>query len=128
MLNNVVLVGRLVKDIELRHTNSGKAVAQFTLAVQERRDEEADFIECVVWDKVAEATALYTHKGSVLGVKGRLKKRNYEDSTGRKVYVTEVVCDKVVFLDSKPAQNNKPDQEEIIEQPYNDITADDLPF
>ena len=121
MLNNVTLIGRLVKDIEIRHTQNGKAVTQFTLAVQESKDD-TQFIDCVAWDKTAENMGAYLHKGSLIAVNGRLQKRSYDDSTGRKVYVTEVVCGKVVFLESKASSEPKQTEE------YVPITDDDLPF
>ena len=90
MINNVVLTGRLTKDIELRRTTSGKVCTGFTLAVN-RNKQETDFINCVAWDKVAELLERYTHKGSQIGVEGRIQTRNYDDRNGKKVYITEVL-------------------------------------
>jgi single-strand DNA-binding protein len=106
MINRVVLVGRLTKDPELRYTPSGAAVATFTLAVNraftnQQGDREADFINCVVWRRQAENVANFLKKGNLAGVDGRLQTRNYEDQTGRRVYVTEVVGDSVQFLEPK---------------------------
>lgn len=129
MLNNVVLIGRLVKDIEIRHTQNGKAVTQFTVAVQESRDD-TQFIDCVAWDKTAENMGAYLHKGSLIAVNGRLQKRSYDDTTGRKVYVTEVVCNRVVFLESRGSSQDV--SKASTEPDYNSedisITDDDLPF
>ena len=98
MINNVVLVGRLTKDPDLRYTASGSAVATFTLAVNrnftnQNGDREADFINCVIWRKPAETMANYARKGTLLGVVGRIQTRNYDNQQGQRVYVTEVVCE-----------------------------------
>lgn len=98
MINTVVLTGRLTKDIELRRTTSGKTCTSFTLAVNRNR-EETDFINCVAWDKVAELLERYTHKGSQIGVEGRIQTRNYDDRNGKKVYVTEVLVNSISFLE-----------------------------
>ncbi|EGC1338855.1 single-stranded DNA-binding protein [Listeria monocytogenes] len=106
MMNRVVLVGRLTKDPELRYTPAGVAVTTFTLAVNrtftnQQGEREADFISCVVWRKPAENVANFLKKGSMAGVDGRVQTRNYEDSDGKRVYVTEIVAESVQFLESK---------------------------
>ncbi|EAD0538185.1 single-stranded DNA-binding protein [Listeria monocytogenes] len=106
MMNRVVLVGRLTKDPDLRYTPAGAAVATFTLAVNRpfknaQGEQEADFIQCVVWRKPAENVANFLKKGSMAGVDGRIQTRNYEDNDGKRVFVTEVVAESVQFLDSK---------------------------
>lgn len=105
MLNRVVLVGRLTKNIELRYTNSQKAVTQFTLAVNRQfktdGQQEADFVNCVAWNKTAENMKQYVKKGSLIGVDGRIQTRSYDDATGKRVYVTEVVAESVQFLEPK---------------------------
>ncbi|MDQ0233170.1 single-stranded DNA-binding protein [Metabacillus malikii] len=108
MLNRVVLVGRLTKDPDLRYTPSGVAVATFTLAVNrtftnQQGEREADFINCVIWRKQAENVANFLKKGSLAGVDGRLQSRSYEDQTGKRVYVTEVVAESVQFLEPRSA-------------------------
>lgn len=110
MINNVVLVGRLTKDADLRHTSSGQAVAQFTIAVQrnfktKNGEFDTDFINCVLWRKPAESLANYTRKGSLIGVTGRIQTRNYENQQGQRVYVTEVVCDNFQMLE--PREKNE---------------------
>ncbi|EAE3229819.1 single-stranded DNA-binding protein [Listeria monocytogenes] len=109
MMNRVVLVGRLTKDPDLRYTPAGVAVATFTLAVNRpfknaQGEQEADFINCVVWRKPAENVVNFLKKGSMAGVDGRIQTRNYEDSDGKRVFVTEVVAESVQFLD--PKNNN----------------------
>ena len=98
MINTVVITGRLTKDIELRRTTSGKTCTSFTLAVN-RNKQETDFINCVAWDKVAELLERYTHKGSQIGVEGRIQTRNYDDKNGKKVYITEVLVNSISFLE-----------------------------
>ncbi|EKM6510363.1 single-stranded DNA-binding protein [Listeria monocytogenes] len=106
MMNRVVLVGRLTKDPDLRYTPAGVAVATFTLAVNRpfknaQGEQEADFINCVVWRKPAENVANFLKKGSMAGVDGRVQTRNYEGNDGKRVYVTEIVAESVQFLESK---------------------------
>ena len=106
MINNVVLVGRLTRDAELRYTGSGIAVASFTVAVERpytnaQGERETDFINCVAWRKTAEIISNYTRKGSLVGVTGRMQTRNYTNNEGRKVYITEVVCENFQMLEPK---------------------------
>ncbi|UXS37858.1 single-stranded DNA-binding protein [Staphylococcus delphini] len=110
MLNRTILVGRLTKDPEYRTTPSGVSVATFTLAVNRtftnaQGEREADFINCVVFRKQAENVNNFLFKGSLAGVDGRLQSRSYENKEGQRVYVTEVVCDSVQFLE--PKNNNQ---------------------
>ena len=104
MLNRIVLIGRLTQDPELRYTNSGTAVATFSLAVDRARpnqngERETDFINIVVWQKQAETCAQYLHKGRLAAVDGRLQIRSYDNREGQKVRVAEVVAESVRFLD-----------------------------
>lgn len=94
MINNVVLVGRLTKDPDLRFTTNGAAVATFTLAVNRKfknqhGNREADFIHCVIGRKPAEILADYTKKGTLLGVVGRIQTRNYKNQSGQRIYVND---------------------------------------
>jgi single-strand DNA-binding protein len=99
-MNSVVLIGRLARDPELRYTGTGKAVTTLTVAVNRGygKDQEADFIPVVVWEKQAENCANYLTKGSQVGVQGRMQVRSYEAQNGEKRYVTEVVGNQVEFL------------------------------
>lgn len=143
MLNRVVLVGRLVKDPDLRYTSSGVAVANFTIAVNrpfsnQQGDREADFINAVIWRKPAENLANYMSKGSMIGIDGRIQTRNFEGQDGKTVYVTEVVADSVQFLETKgnnenKQQNNQPSNQSNEDSFKNnaepiDISDSDLPF
>lgn len=147
MINNVTLVGRLVKEVELRFTAAGKAVASGTLAVNRNfknanGEQEADFINFVIWGKQSENTANYTKKGSLVGITGRIQTRNYENNEGRRVYVTEVVAESVQFLDSRKDGQSRPNtsgnnsngntgQNNAYTDPFAgqvDLSDDDLPF
>lgn len=106
MINNVVLVGRLTRDPELRTTGSGISVATFTLAVDRQftnasGQREADFISCVIWRKAAENFCNFTSKGSLVGIQGRIQTRNYDNKDGQRVYVTEVHVDNFSLLESR---------------------------
>lgn len=108
MLNRALLVGRLTRDPELRRTSNGKAVTSFNLAVERNfksDDQEADFINCVCWGKIAENTERYCSKGSMVSVDGRIQTRNYDNNQGQKVYVTEVIADSVQFIQTNRNNN-----------------------
>ena len=131
MITRTVLVGRLTRDPELRRTQQGDAVTSFTLAVNRNytsRDgqQQADFINCVVWRKPAENVERYCSKGSLVGVEGRIQTRSYENNQGQRVNVVEVVCDSVQFLETKKAENNNQDYENV--QNSFDIQDDDIEF
>lgn len=125
MLNSTTLVGRLTKDPDLKYTQSGKAVAQFTLAITrdfKNADGEydADFINCVMWGKPAEMLADRVKKGERISLAGRIQTRNYENNDGQRVYVTEVVANTFHFLETKGGNGGNNQQRPI--------TDDDLPF
>jgi len=109
MINRVVLVGRLTKDVEVRKTQSGISVAQFTVACDRRftrgqdnnNQQTADFINCVAWRQSADFLGQYARKGAMVGVEGRIQTRNYDNAQGQRVYVTEVVADNVSLLESR---------------------------
>ena len=120
-MNKVFLIGRLTRDPELRHTQSGMACCQITLAVnrpkQKDKEQEADFINVVVWDKQGENLAKYQAKGNQIAVEGRIQTRNYDDKDGKKVYVTEVVALNVIYLDNKKESNTtqQTETQEVVE-------------
>jgi single-strand DNA-binding protein len=137
MMNRVILVGRLTKAPELRYTPAGAAVCTFTLAVNrtftnQQGEREADFINCVVWRKAAENTANFLSKGSLAGVDGRLQSRSYEDSDGKRVFVTEVVAESVQFLEPKQGGSGGNDGGSYSQNQNDDggieIDDSDLPF
>lgn len=109
MINQVILVGRLTKDPEIRYTTEGAPVANFTLAVSRQfrnaaGEIDTDFVNCTVWKRTAENTANYCRKGSIVGVTGRIQTRNYQNAERKRVYVTEVLADSVRFMSSKPRE------------------------
>ena len=100
-MNSVCLIGRLTKDVQEHRTQNGTAVVSFTLAVDRRKkDDGADFISCIAWDKSAETIAKYVHKGDLFGVTGYIQTRSYEKD-GRRNYATEVVTTGFQFLERK---------------------------
>jgi len=146
-MNKVFLIGRLVADPDLRYTQSNKPVADFRLAVNRQYTDEsgerkADFINIITWGKQAENVKQYIEKGSQVAVDGRIQTRNYENDDGRKIYVTEVLAERVQFLDTKKTETNKQDvspadfEEKEETDPYEDmgnqiemeISDEDLPF
>lgn len=144
MINRVVLVGRLTRDPELRKTASGASVASFTVAIDNRQkgpdgEKTTSFIPCIVWNQQAENAYKFTHKGSLVGIEGRLNQRTYDSKDGRKVTIIEVICDSVQFLEPKgtAAPKNEdvgfvsdkvPDDIEDKNVSSIDIADDDLPF
>ena len=125
-MNKIMLVGRLTKDPGLRYTQSGTAVTSFTLAVNRRfsKEKEADFINCVAWQKTGEFVAEYFKKGSALGLEGRLQVRTYDSENGQKHWVTEVVAEQVEFVERKGSGSglNQDLGQEIV------FDDNDLPF
>lgn len=107
MLNQMVLVGRLVSDPEVKTLEDGKSVSNITLAIprsykNENGEYETDFIDCTLWKGVAENTAEYCRKGDIIGVKGRLQSNTYEDKeTGENKFRMSVTAEKVTFLSSQ---------------------------
>jgi single-strand DNA-binding protein len=127
LLNRVVLIGRLTKDVELRYSQSGTAVASFTLAVDRNRtnaqgERETDFITVVAWQKQAENCANYIGKGSLVAVDGRIQVRTYDTKDGQRRWVTEVIAESVRFLDKKEKSGGNTFGQEI------NFTDDDIPF
>ena len=153
-INNVVLVGRMTRDAELRYTPSNVAVATLTLAVNrpfknQNGEHEADFINVVIWRQQAESLANWAKKGALIGITGRIQTRSYDNQQGQRVYVTEVVAESFQLLESRSVResqgqggysapsNQAPTQPtpdfSRQENPFGqtnplDISDDDLPF
>lgn len=146
-MNRVCLVGRITKDPELRKTQSGLSTVSFTVACNSRvskdQEQQADFINCIAWRQTADYMANYVKKGTLLGVEGRIQTRSYEDKSGHKVYVTEIVCDSVQTLvraaESSAGNSYSTAQANTYTAPVSaadsfvldeelDIAPDDLPF
>lgn len=155
-MNKVFLIGNITKDIELRQSNSGKFVVEFSVAINNGKDQQgnelpADFINCMAWNKTAEILDKYTNKGSKISVEGAMKTQTWTDQQGNNRYKTYVLVDRVELL-SRPQQQQNPAQvanqyEPQYNQPqyqqqsirpdgrnvtgglnYSDIKPDDLPF
>ena len=127
MINKAILMGRLTRAPELRHTGSGTAVCNFTVAIDNGYGENrsTDFINCVAWNKTAEFIEKYFTKGRMIIVIGRIQTRTWEDRDGRKNYATEVVASEVSFGETKKsAGENGGDAEDFIETGL----PDDFPF
>lgn len=105
MLNQIVIIGRLVKNPEIKESEGGKKYTNITLAVprnykNSNGEYESDFIDCKLWNGIAENASEYCHKGDLLGVKGRVETRVFEKEEQKK-YITEVIAEKITFLSSK---------------------------
>lgn len=144
MINNVVLVGRIVRDPELKYTPSNVAIATFTLAVNRRfknanGDREADFINCVIWRQSAENLTNWAKKGNLIGITGSIQVRNYDNKEGQRIYVTEVIADNFQMLESGKGQvnqnshpqsqsNGAKEPDPFSSSKVEEIDDDDLPF
>ncbi len=131
-MNRAVLVGRLTKDPELRYTQSGIAVAGFTVAVNRRFSREgeasADFIPVTVWQKPAENVAKYLSKGSQVAVDGRIQTSSYENKEGQRVYKTEIIADNVEFLSPKGSTKGSSENDNDGDSHKGDFSSDEIPF
>ena len=132
MINRIVLVGRLTKDPELRRTSNGTAVASFTLAVDNRtsgEEKSTSFFRVVAWKATAEFAAQYLKKGYLVGVDGRLQQRSYENNSGQKVQVVEIIAEQVQNYQPRESVEEQhvvaSGQAQYNDEPKND---DDLPF
>ena len=131
-MNKAILIGRLTKDPELKMTeNTKREVCQFTMAVNrpytnEDGERKADFINCVVWDKLAENLTKYQKKGNQIAVEGRIQTRNYDDKDGKKVYVTEILASNISFLDSKGTGTSSNSFNNLPEPPMEDTPSNNM--
>lgn len=142
-MNQIILTGRLTKDVELKYTSSNKPVANFTIAVNRIGQKEADFINCIAWNGQAENLYKYQGKGSLVLINGSLRNDKYQDNEGNNRYRTYVLTSNIEYLDSKKNKNSTDtlhntaeNTENSAEQsdPFKDfseevvINDDDLPF
>ena len=128
-MNNFFAIGRLIKDVEVKYTRTNKAVAGFTIAVtrpfkNQNGDYESDFINCELWDKIAETMKEYTHKGDQIGIAGTIRTELYEDKEGNKRNKTYVLVDQIKFLSFGKKEEKKEEKNEI----GNDLPTDEMPF
>lgn len=138
-MNSINLIGRLTKDLEIKKTQNGNSFVNFTIAINRTYtsasgEREADFINCVAWNKTAENMFTYLGKGSLIGIEGKLQTRNYEDNNGKRIYVTEILVNNVEFLENKQSNNNQNDfvQNNAVSNDFmsslDTTNDDDLPF
>lgn len=135
MMNKVILIGRLTRDPELRRSNTGMAVCNFSVAVNrgfagQNNEPQTDFINCVCFDKQAENLSRYMTKGRLISVDGRIQSRSYDNQEGKRVYVTEVVATNIQYLESKSSvqgtTNNYSNNNGYNNAPSNDVTPFDF--
>ena len=130
-MNKIILIGRITRDLEIKHTASQKEVCSFTIAVDRKfktnGEKTADFIGCVAWGQQATFLGQYFQKGSRVAIIGNLQCRSYDDANGKKIYVSEVVCDEIEFVDSRKEEQSAPKQT-TSEGFYPEIGDDNEPF
>ena len=130
-MNRIILLGRLTKDVEVRYTDSGKVVAQFTLAVDRPFSsdgkKEADFIPVVMWGKQAETLGNSVYKGQRVLIEGRLQIRNYDAKDGSKKYVTEVIADRFEYIEKRESSVSEP-KENVSKGKGFEMFGEDIPF
>lgn len=142
-MNNVTIIGRITKDLEVRTTNNQKSVCEFTLAVNRTGSEGTDFITCIVWNKPAENLAKYQGKGNLIAVTGQLRVETYKGNDDKTRYKTYVLANNIEYLEAKkqeaaPAETKIQEQQRILNEVVNDpfasfaeenpIDDDSLPF
>lgn len=119
-INQVILLGRITNDLELKSTNNDKKYTKFILAIR-RNEKESDFISCIAWNKTAEFLTKYMKKGSQICISGRLQTGQYDDKDGKRIYTTDVIVEEVDFAESK-----KEEKQENVQQITDDLS--ELPF
>lgn len=129
-MNNISLVGRLTKDVELTFVaNTGKAVARFSIAVNRKfKKDEVDFINCVAFDKTGEIIAQYMAKGSQIAITGALRTGSYEAKDGTKKYTSDVIVESFDFVGKKEEQTNNNFGKAKFEEEMTPVDNDSMPF
>ena len=133
MLNRIIVMGRMTRDPELRRTNSGTAVASFTVAVDrdfksQSGEKETDFIDVVAWRNTADFVCKYFHKGQLIAVQGSIQTRTYTDKDGNKRKAVEVVAGNVHFAEGKKKTEDPVHTTPDVEYEESTLSDDDLPF
>lgn len=122
-MNHIILIGRTTKDIELRYSQNQIAVARFSLAVDRAtKDKETDFISCIAFGKTAELLEKYVPKGHKIAIQGHIQTGSYEKD-GHKVYTTDVIVDRMEFIESKQGNSENSKAEE-----FHPVEEENLPF
>ena len=127
-MNSVHIIGRITKDLEVKATSSGKSVLNFTVAIPRfRKEDGADFANCVAWNRTAENMGRYLKKGDRVSVSGKLQSRNYEDKDGKKVYTTEICAEEVEFLEPRRSSEDAANANTPTDC-FTDVNPEDCPF
>ena len=138
-MNRVIIQGRITKDVELRHTQTGTAIAKLNVAVRRKLKNkegkyDSDFVNCIAYNQLGETISKYFKKGNRIAIEGRLQSGSYTNQKGDKIYTTDVVIDEVEFIDEKPKEET---QTEIVKQAMSDdpytamgmkVEQSELPF
>lgn len=133
-MNNVTLIGRLVKDVEVRYTQDQTAIAQFTIAIDrpvgKDKEKQTDFPRIIVFGKQAENCERYISKGSQVGIEGRIQTGSYTGKEGQKVYTTDVVANRVEFLGQPTGEksSNAAETKSDIPEGFTEVADEDIPF
>lgn len=128
-MNQVIIMGRLTKDPDIRYTQDGRAIAQYTLAVSRRgNDSQADFIRCTAWEKAATFAQKYFRKGQRVLVSGRIQTGSYQNKNGETVYTTDIIVFSQEFADSKDQQEESAPKADDRFLGIEDLDSPDLPF
>ena len=130
-INQVILLGRICNDIELKQTQNNKSYTRFSLAVNRKgKDKSTDFISCLAWEKTAEFIQKYMKKGSQICISGRLQTGKYEDKDAKMVYTTDVIVEEVDFAESKKESTTSQElvSNQSITNPQVTDDLDELPF
>lgn len=127
-MNKVILIGRLANEPEERTTTSGKTVATYRIAVdrqfKQEGQPEADFLNCVAWGKTGEFAAKHLRKGMKIAIEGRIQSRSYDDSNGKKVFITEIIVERHEFVEKKASGTENNDSS----YDFTEIPDEDMPF
>lgn len=129
-MNKVILTGRLTKDVDVKYTQNGKCVALFSMAVNGFKKEDVHFFNIVSWNKTAELCGNYLTKGSKVLIEGQLTTRSYEDNSGSKKTVTEIIASNVEFLESKKQNEQQATMQQVkqYQNTFGAVQSEEIPF
>lgn len=129
-MNKVILTGRLTKDVDFKYTQNGKCVALFSMAVNGFKKEDVYFFNIVAWNKTAELCGNYLTKGSKVLIEGQLTTRSYEDNSGSKKTVTEIIASNVEFLESKKQNEQQATMQQVkqYQNTFGAVQNEEIPF
>ena len=125
-MNKVILIGNLTKNPEIRNTNTGKKVANFTLAISEGKDKPATFVNCIAWEKTADVLQRFAFQGNKLAVEGKIQNRSWDKPDGTKGYATDIVVFTIELLTSKQGAKTQASEPTTVVQELPDVSTIDL--